>query len=227
MPKTPKRRAYDASSRRSAASATVRSIIAAARRSFLERGYVATTMPAIARAAGIALDTVYASVGKKPKLFRLLVEAAISGQDAPVTAEEREYVRRIRAAPHACMKLRLYAAALRDIHPRLAPLLRVLQAAAPLDAGLTGLWREISARRATNMRLMAQDLLKTGQVRSELSLARLADVIWSMGSPEFYLLLVDDRGWTLDAFERWLGDSWITLLVMPSWQPGAGPNSRQ
>jgi AcrR family transcriptional regulator len=211
-----KRRAYDASSRRKAAAGTVRSILVAARRLFFERGYVATTMPAIAHAAGIAVDTVYASVGKKPKLFALLVEAAISGQDEAVAAEQRGYVRQIRAAPEADRKLRLYAAALRDIHPRLAPIVRVLQAAAPLDGDLAALWREIAERRAANMRLLAADLLKTGQVRRGLPLQKVADIIWTTGSPECYLLLVDECRWTLDAFERWLGDSWIELLLAKS-----------
>src|SRR5438874_12926334 len=78
--------------------ATRQSIIESARRMFLENGYAATTMPAIACAAGIALDTVYATVGKKPALFRLLVEMAISG-DKAVPAEAPDYVRAIRAEP--------------------------------------------------------------------------------------------------------------------------------
>ncbi len=56
-------------------------------------------MPAIAQSAGIALDTVYASVGKKPALFALLVETAISGTDVAIPAAERDYVRAIRAEP--------------------------------------------------------------------------------------------------------------------------------
>jgi AcrR family transcriptional regulator len=69
----------------------------ASRGLFLDRGYAATTMPAIAAAAGIAVDTVYAAVGKKPALFGLLVEAAISGGDGAVPALDRDYVRAIRA----------------------------------------------------------------------------------------------------------------------------------
>ena len=208
-----KRRTYDASSRRKAADATVRAVLDAARRLFLEYGYAATTLPAIAKAAGIALDTVYAAVGKKPKLFRLLVEQAISGQSGSIPAEQREYVRAVRAATDARTKLRTYAAALRDIHPRLAPIFRVLQAAAPLDADLMELWRDISTRRASNMRLLAKDLLSTGQARSGMSVQKAADIIWSTGSPEFYWLLVGERGWPLDAFEQWLADTWIGLLL--------------
>src|SRR5260221_13767962 len=112
MPKEVKtefpRRSYDASGRKRAANRTRHEIGDAARRIFLERGYAATTMSAIAEAAGVALDTVYASVGPKPGLFRHLVEIAISGIEQPVPAEEREYVRQIRAALDPRRKLELY-----------------------------------------------------------------------------------------------------------------------
>jgi AcrR family transcriptional regulator len=211
--RTVKRRAYDSNSRKEAAEATRQSIINSARRLFLEQGYAATTMSAIAGAAGTALDTVYATVGKKPMLFKLLVETAISGRDEAVPAEARDYVRAIRAQPDAAKKLRIYAAALRAIQPRLAPLFRVLQAAAPLDPDLQALWYEISQRRAANMRLLAKDLSATGRLRTGLTVPMVADIIWSMNSPEFYLLLVEQRGWSPEEFERWLGNAWIRLLL--------------
>lgn len=192
---------------------TRQSIFDAARRLFLERGYAGTTMPAIAQAAGVALDTVYATAGKKPTLFRLLIETAISGRDDAVPAQERDYVRAIRAEPDAATKLRLYAAALRTIQPRLAPLFQVLQAAAPLDPTLKALWQEISQRRAANMRLLAKELAATGRLRAGLSDAMVADIIWSMNSPEFYVLLVEQRGWSPDDFERWLAQAWVQLLL--------------
>lgn len=215
MTKTAKKRGYDSSSRKEAARLTRQSIIDAARQVFLEKGYAATTMPAVAQAAGVALDTVYATVGRKPALFRLLIETAISGTDRAVPAEEREYVRAIREEEDATRKLRIYAAALRTIQERLAPLFRVLQGAAPLDSELAALWRSISERRAKNMRLFAADLAATGRLRTCLSAAKAADIIWSMNSPEFYLLLVEQRGWTPQEFERWLADAWIRLLLEP------------
>lgn len=209
------RRRYDSASRSEAARTTRESILNAARAIFLEKGYAAATMPAIAMAAGTALDTVYAAVGKKPALFRLLLEMAISGSDRALPAEERDYVRAIRAETDAARKLRLYAAALARIQPRLAPLIRVLQGAASLDSELEALWQTISQRRAANMRLLAKDLAATGRLRSGLSESKVADIIWSMNSPEFYLLLVGQRGWSLEEYERWLGDAWIQLLLEP------------
>lgn len=210
-----KRRTYDSSARKAAAQSTRQSIIDAARRVFIRKGYAGATMSAIAREAGIALDTVYAAVGKKAALFRLLVETAISGRDEAVDAEERDYVRAIRAEPDAEEKLKIYAAALRAIQPRLAPIFKVLQAAAMQDAELDALWREISQRRAANMRLLAQDLAATGRLRRDLSIPKVADIVWSLNSPEFYLLLVEERGWSAGDFERWLVDAWARLLLEP------------
>jgi AcrR family transcriptional regulator len=213
MTQTTKRRAYDSRSRTASALATRQAILDSARRIFLERGYAATTMPAIARDAGTALDTVYATVGKKPALFRLLVESAISGASEAVPTEAREFVRAIRAAPSAAEKLRIYAATLHEIQPRLAPLFRVLQAAAPLDPDLKALWDEIAERRAANMLLLARDVQSAGRLRGGLSVSKVADIIWSMNSPEFYLLLVEQRGWSPGEYEKWLGDAWIRLLL--------------
>ncbi len=213
MAKAVKRRKYDSSARKAAAQSTRQSIIDAARRVFIQNGYAGATMPVIAKEAGIALDTVYAAVGKKPTLFRLLVETAISGRDRAVDAEERDYVRAIRAEPDAEQKLRIYAAALSAIQPRLAPIFKVLQAAATQDTELNALWQEISQRRAANMRLLARNLAATGRLRRDLSIAKVADIIWSLNSPEFYLLLVEERGWSAEAFEHWLADAWGRLLL--------------
>ncbi len=208
-----KRRAYDTPSRRLAAKATRHAILLAARRLFVQDGYVGTTMPAIALAAGVALDTVYACIGRKPALFRLLIEASISGKDEAQLAEERDYVLGIRAEPKARKKLEIYAEALTRIHARLAPLFKVLQAASLVDPDLADLWQEISQRRASNMRLFAADLAATGDLRGDLGQDQAADIIWSMSSPELYLLLVEQRGWSPQAFESWLADAWRRLLL--------------
>jgi len=208
-----KKRAYDASSRREAAETTRRAILDAATTMFCEKGYAGASMQAIAQEAGIALDTVYAAVGKKPALFALLVEAAISGADVAIPAEERDYVQAIRAVPTASGKLAIYASALRSIQERLAPLFRVLQQASTADEGLAQLWKGIAERRAKNMLLLAKELAATGQLRRDLNIETVADVLWTMNSPEYYLLLVEGRGWDPAKFEDWLKDAWSRLLL--------------
>ncbi len=213
MAENVKPRPYRSPRRREAAERTRAAILAAATRLFLERGYVATTMAAIAAEAGVALDTVYAAVGPKPSLFRLLIEAAISGTGEPVPAEERDYVRAVQAEPDPGRKLERYARALREIQGRLAPLFRALQQAAPAEPELAALWREIAERRARNMRALAGELAAAGALREEVGVGEAADVIWATNASEFYALLVFERGWSPERYERWLAAAWRRLLL--------------
>lgn len=223
------RRPYHSPTRTAQAARTRHEILVCARRLFLAQGYAATTMAQVAAAAGVAQDTVYAALGPKPAVFRLLLEAAISGTDEAVPAEQRGYVRRIRAAATAQDKIEVYAAALADVLPRLAPLDAALDEGAAHVPELAALREEIDQRRAANMRRFADDLLQTGQVRPDLDPQEVADVVWSTSAAAFYRLLVLRRGWSPQRYGRWLADTWERLFLaavrLPPGEaapPGAG-----
>ena len=210
MPAPVKRR-YDATKRREAAARTRAAILDAARDLFTEGGYAATPMTAIAEQAGVALDTIYASAGRKPDLARLLIETAISGTGEAVPAEQRGYVRAIQAAPDASTKIDLYAAAVAAIAPRLAPVLAIIQQAAPAHPELAALWDEIAERRAANMRRFVADLATVTPLR--LDPGQAADIIWATNAAEMYQLLTGQRGWTLQQYQWFLTDTWRRLLL--------------
>ena len=207
------KRRYQAPRRAEQAAATRRAILTAARDLFVERGYVATPVAEIAGRAQVSVDTVYATVGRKPALLRALIESAISGADHAVPAVERDYVLAIRAAPTARDALVIYAAAITSIHQRLAPIFLALRDAALTDPDCAELWQEIAHRRARNMRAMAADLRAAGGLREDLTDDDVADVVWSMNAVEYWLLLVRERGWTPDRFRSWIADAWIRLLL--------------
>jgi len=209
MPGSVKRR-YDATGRCQAAARTRTAILDAARELFAERGYAATSMTAIADRAEVALDTVYASAGRKPDLARLLIETAISGTGQAVPAEQRDYVRAIQAAPDAGTKIALYAAAIAAIAPRLALVLAIIQQA-PDQPELAQLWHQIAERRAANMRLFVADLATVHPLRLDPDQA--ADIVWATNAAELYQLLVSQRGWTPQRYERFLTDTWHRLLL--------------
>ena len=208
----PVKRRYDASRRRQAATRTRTAILDAARQLFTDRGYTTTPMTAIAEQAGVALDTVYASVGRKPELARLLIETAISGTGEAVPAEERDYVRAIQAAADAETKITIYASAIRGIAVRMSPLRAMLQQAAPAEPQLAALWREIADRRHANMRRFVADLATVATLRVDLDEA--ADIVWATNAPELYQLLVGQRGWTPERYEHFLADAWRRLLLV-------------
>lgn len=206
-------RAYRSPRRAAQAAATRHLILTASRELFTKQGYAATTVADIAERAEVALDTVYAAVGPKPVVMRAVLESAISGTDDAVPAEQRPYVAEIQAARSAPEKLRRYAAAITEMQPRLAPIVIALRQAAITDQECADLWNEISERRARNMRLLAADLRTTGELRPDLSDDDIADIIWGTNSPEFWNLMVTERGWSHEQFEHWLADAWARLLL--------------
>jgi AcrR family transcriptional regulator len=213
MAGTVKGRAYDNATRHARSADTRRRILAAARASLVERGYRATTVAAIARDAGVHVDTIYELIGRKPVLLRELVELAISGGDRPVAADERDYVQAMRAEPDPARKLAIYAGAMRAIQERMAPLFIALQDAAGTDDDARAVWHDINARRAGNMRRLVGELADAGGLRPDLSIELAADVVWASASADVYVLLVGQRGWTGQQYQEWLEDLWGRYLL--------------
>jgi AcrR family transcriptional regulator len=213
MAKPVKPRPYDNSARQAQSEETRHRILAAARELIVERGYRGAKIADIARQAGVHVDTVYELAGRKPVLLRELIERAISGMDAPVSPEERDYVKAIRAEPDPAGKLAVYARAMRAIQARMAPLALALRDASSTEPEAATVWREISDRRAQNMRLLAADVAAAGGLRPGMTVDDAADVLWVTNSADVYVLLTVERGWSPERYERWLAETWRRLLL--------------
>ena len=87
----------------------------------------------------------------------------------------------------------------------------MLQQAAPAEPQLAALWQEIAERRHANMRRFVADLATSATLRVEPGEA--ADIVWATNAPELYQLLIGQRGWTPERYERFLADTWRRLLL--------------
>ncbi|MBA2697181.1 MAG: TetR/AcrR family transcriptional regulator [Nocardioidaceae bacterium] len=212
MPQSVKVRAYLSPRRQEQAAATRREILKAARDLFTRQGYAETTVAAVARRARVSVDTIYASVGRKPQLLLAVIDTVLGGGDDPLPAEQRDYVQEIRAAETAVAKIHVYAAALGRLLPATASLQEALRHAAQTDTDCAAVWRGLTERRAANMLLFASDLRKTNAIRDDLTDDYVADVVWSTNSVEYFLLL-RQRGWTSEQYARWLEDLWCRTLL--------------
>ncbi len=191
-------------------------MLRAARKLFTSRGYSRTSVADIARAAGVSVDTLYASVGRKPQLLLAVHDMELAGGDVPLDAEQRPYVRRIREATTAPDKIAEYAEALAQLLPRTVPLLDSLRVAGQTDPACRKVYRAVTERRAANMRLFAADLRSTGEVRADLDDDDVADLVWSMNGPDYFLLM-RSRGRTPAQYAAVVRDVWTrTLLTNPS-----------
>ena len=215
----PVKKQYSSALRAAQARATRRAIVGAAARLFGERGYGATTVDAIAETAGVSRKTVFTSVGGKAQALKLAIDWAIVGDDEPVPMLDRPHVRAGMAEPDARRILTAYAASVREVSERVAPLAMVVQAAAGLDAEIRALAEDGRAQRLRGMRALAQVLADRGALKPGMSAAEAADILWLFNDPAVYHRLVIEQGWPADRYQSWLADAFVGLLIAPGYQP--------
>lgn len=209
--KTP--RPYDASGRQEQARHTRASVIAAAREQFLSRGYGATTVTAVARAARVSTQQIYKTFGTKAGLAKAVFDVAIAGDDEPVAMLERESLGRVRQEPDPYVKLHAYAAFVADTAPRHVPIQLLIQAAAATDPEAAALWDQLGQERLHGMTMFARDLAPA--LRPDVTVDDARDVLWALNSPEMWNLLVAQRGWSRARFASYLAQALNHALLPP------------
>lgn len=211
MSKAVKRRPYDASSRRRQARETRRRIVDVARELFVEGGYATTTVADIAAAAKVSVETVYAAFRTKSNLLKVVWDQTIAGDDEPVPLMERPAILAIRADPDPGRALWRYSEFVAETAPRTHPVLAVVAVAAVSDPGVAELAHELANQRLAGMTAFARQLAASGRLAVDESEAR--DLLWSLNSPQFYELIVVQRGWPLSRYADLLGRTWNELLL--------------
>jgi AcrR family transcriptional regulator len=211
--RVPVNRRYVSPRRQEQARQTRRAILDAAAKLFVDPGYAATPLTAVAAEAGVAVQTVYAVFGNKRQLLSDLVDVTLAGDDERVAMAERSFVAEIRALPGLRAKLTRYARHLAETHARQVHVMLALAGAATADADAAAIWRKNLEDRLRGMTMFAADLAATGEVR--VSQERAADVLWLAQDIRNYDWLVRERGWPVERFERWFVDGVAAVLGAP------------
>lgn len=206
-------RIYDNRSREEAAQLTRRRIVESARRLFLERGYAATAVNDIARAAGVSPQTVYSRVGGKAAVLKAVYDITLAGDDDPVPMAERPEFRRMVGAVDAAALFAAYATVARALLSRLRPLLVLVHGARAVEPDLDELARTGAAERRAGAEAFAANTVARGFTRAGLSEEAVVELVWVLNSPEAYLLLVREGGLDDDGYERWLARALTAALT--------------
>jgi AcrR family transcriptional regulator len=191
--------------RQQQAAATRERIAEAARRLFATAGYGSTSMEAIAAEAGVAVRTVYAAFGAKREILSLIcerwLERARARERAAEVLAEADPVRRLRAA----------AGWLRTLYAAGFDVVMIFE-----GAETRALLRSKLAGRDQVMDAMIASL--EGHLRAPVH--EVQAVYRALAAPGVYRELVEESGWTPEAFERWAGDTLERFALTPP-PPGA------
>lgn len=206
------RRRYESPRRREQAAATRQAILEAAERLFAEHGYVGTSVAEVAREARVALKTVYAVFGTKAEVLRALWNLRVRGDEEPVPMSERPWYREIVDDPDPQRRLALVARNTRIVRERTAHVTEIVRQAAPADEQIRALWERFQREYyELGVRGVTETLERDGVLA--IDLASATDIGWTLTHPDVYQLLVRQRGWTGEAYERWLAATLRTQLL--------------
>ena len=194
------RRRYDSSGRQEQARRSREAVLDAAQRLFLDQGYAATTIAEIARTAGVSVETIYKGFGSKKGLLREAMGVAVVGDSEPIPYAERA---EFKALGEGSLDERIARGCelVTTIHERSAGVWQAIVEAAGADPEIAA-WRlEMEqARRLDTHRSVA--LILGSDPEDEL-----ITMLWVLYSPETYLKLINDAGFTRAEYAELIVDA--------------------
>ena len=199
--------------RRAAQAASTRGVIVmAAGRLMLERGYVGTSVAAIAGEAGVVVQTIYNSVGSKAELLAAVLDrvAAEPGAPALLSGATRERIAEARTATEV---IRILARSSALVNERTSGILRIVSEAAVVDPDVGEFEQKRDAARLHGFGEVAAALREKRGLRGGISDHEAAATMWALAHPHTYRTLVLSLGWSTEAYLNWLEKSLLAALL--------------
>jgi AcrR family transcriptional regulator len=204
---------YNSPLREEQARRTREQILGAARGTFREKGYGATTLADIAKAAGVAEPTVRATFKTKPNLVEHLLRLAVRGEDDELQLHQREAFQQVLAAPDADTLLDRLADLAESLHKRSSDVMEIARGAATSDPAIAEIYEQRPRARLTNQKAIAKRLAELGALPDGTSVETAADVLWLYTAPEIYRMLVIERKWSPNRYRTWFRAAVGTILA--------------
>ncbi len=213
------RRPYRSTVRAESATRTRGAILAAAQELFVARGYAATSLRAIARAAGVSVPTIEQTFGTKAKLLKTVVDVARAGDDEPIPMLEREPARVAQTRVDVADFLTIVTKEIGVVSDRVSGIFAVVEQAATSDDQIARLAQDLDAQRRVVATWIVNGLRRRGRLRRGLSVEHAIDTIWLLLDPTVHRRLRRDRHWSTAAFTLWLRDAITHLTLAPDVEP--------
>jgi AcrR family transcriptional regulator len=184
----------------------------AAGRLMLERGYVGTSVAAIAAEAGVVVQTIYNSVGSKAELLAAVLDRVAEEPDAPtlLSGATRERIAEARTATEV---IRILARSSTVVNERTSGILRIVSEAAVVDPDVGEFEQKRDAARLHGFGDVAAALREKRGLRGGISDHEAAATMWALAHPHTFRTLVLSLGWSTEAYLNWLEKSLFAALL--------------
>ena len=179
-------------------------MVDAALRLFLERGYVATTIEAIAREAAVAPATVYQAFGTKQAILARILDMTIAGDAGPAALLDRDWVKQASQYPDPRQRLALVVQHTSQVAARTAPIKEVMRDAAAADPAVRQLLQDDDQRRYITQQTLVDLVIGGDSLRAGCDRDHAAATFFAMVNSHCYQLLAGHLGWSPADWQQWL-----------------------
>jgi len=156
------------------------------------------TIPAVAKAAGVAVPTVYAIFGSKKGIVAELLDEARFGEAYQSLLNEARQV------TDPMVLIGFPARFSRQVYEAEVPVENLLRGAGVVAPELAAVEDERNCQRYDSQVMVIDRLEKAGLLREGLDHEKARAILWTLTSRELFRLLVRERGWTGNEYEEWL-----------------------
>jgi AcrR family transcriptional regulator len=206
-------RRYRSSLRDAQARRTRQRVLDAATAVFLDRGYGAATIRAIAAEAKVSVPTVEALFGTKARLLKAAIDVAIAGDDEPVAVLDRSWAADARRAGTTEEFLSVVASAVGAAQARSAGLVLAVFEGSARDRELEQVAEQMVAQRAVTASWIVEGVSRVASLREGCGKEEAIDTVWLLMDPVVFDRLTRRRNWTLEHYEHWFSRSVARLLT--------------
>jgi AcrR family transcriptional regulator len=207
------RRGYTSAARTEQARRTRQRVIEAATHLFVQQGYAATTMRAIAAEAGVSLPTVELLFGTKARLLHVVIDVAVAGDDEPVPVLSRAWVADAQSARNLPDFLSAVAQVICKAQIRSASVILAAYEAAASDPDIQLLILDRESQRERTASWIVDGVMARAAVRPGLDRTAAVDTLWLLMDPVIFSRLSGNRGWSAERYVSWFAESVTRLLT--------------
>jgi len=202
-----KKRSYNSTSRQTQAQVTKDRILSAAKKLFESKGFEKTTIEEIAQDAEVSMPTIYALFQSKSGILRILMDSAFNPKD------HEALVKRVNREESPAERLKLTAKIARQLYDAEKTELWFLQSASILDPEFKKIEIERENRRYFRQEESFNVIAQKKVLTENLSTKQARDIIWALTGRDLYRMLVLERGWSSNDYEKWLGNMLAQILL--------------
>lgn len=200
-------------SRRQKAEATRLKIVRAAHQEFLAAGFHGATMAAIAKRAGVAVQTVYFVFHTKADLISAVIDVAVMGEEEPTAPEETDWWAAMESEPAPEEALRIFVRGVAPLFERGAAISEILRAASLTDPDVRRTHERHERLRDEGFRQVVTLLARKGALRDGLDVDAATDVFLVVCGDALWHQLRTERGWPPERVVDWMCDALPRLLL--------------